>query len=120
MAQAAPCAARRPRVHGVSSALLHICMVLIQMAGQPARAVGLHNGAASKHVAIEVFEPGSDTAYIADGEPYGDLLPDVYNAAGLDASGVESIIPTVRGTRKLLHGCHGSSSRCAASSLVTN
>ena len=120
MTQASPCAADRPSMLGVSSSLLHICMALSKLAAQPVRAALIHAGAASKPAAIDVFEPGSVAAYIADGEPYGDPLPDVYSADGFDVYGLESIVPTVRGSRKLLHGCHASRRRCATSSLCSN
>ena len=63
------------------------------------------------------FEPDSIKTYIAYGVPYGDPLPEVYDADGLDVYGVETIVPTVRGSRKLLHGCHASHRRCATSSM---
>lgn len=120
MAKAASCAARRPRVHVISSALFHVCMALFHLPGQPARAVGLHTGAEVKPEAIISLEPDSIKTYIAYGVPYGDPLPEVYDADGLDVYGVESIVPTVRGSRKLLHGCHASNRRCATSSMCSN
>ena len=116
IAQAAPYATRRARMHGLCCTLIHVCMVLLQLASQPAKAGTVHTRASSKPVVIGVLKPDSVATYIADGEPYGDPLPGVYDAGGVDVYGVESIVPTIRDSRKLLHGCHASSG-CATSSL---